>query len=44
MLWAAGVDLPTIAAILGHSNIEVTIKYLGIRMDDMESAMARMPF
>lgn len=44
MLWAAGVDIVTIATILGHSSIEVTIKYLGIKLDDMESAMDRMPF
>ncbi len=38
-MYHAGAPLPSIQSILGHDNIETTLKYLGINLDDMESAM-----
>lgn len=40
-LYKSGVALPTIAAILGHESTDVTLKYLGITLDDMRDAMRR---
>ncbi len=38
-LWRSGVKITTIANILGHESIEMTIKYLGINLDDQAEAM-----
>lgn len=38
-LWRSGVKITTIANILGHKSIEMTIRYLGINLDDQEIAM-----
>lgn len=38
-LWLAGVAVETIATILGHQSTEQTLKYIGVNMDDMRSAM-----
>lgn len=40
-LYRAGVEVPTISAILGHESTDVTLKYLGINLDDMRDAMRR---
>lgn len=37
----AGVDLPTVAEILGHSSIEMTRRYTKPGLDDMVAAMDR---
>ncbi len=39
IMYRSGVRLPTIAAMLGHESIEMTMKYLGINLDDMSGAM-----
>ncbi len=39
IMYRSGVRLPTIAAMFGHESIEMTIKYLGINLDDMSGAM-----
>ena len=41
-LWKAGVPLETIKELMGHSSIETTIRYLGVRMDDMDDAMEKL--
>lgn len=38
-LFRANVPVPTIAKILGHESTDVTLKYIGVDMDDMRSAM-----
>ena len=38
-LYRAGVGVPTIARILGHESTEVTLKYIGVDLDDMRAAM-----
>lgn len=43
-MYKAGVDIVTISRIFGHDSIEVTIRYLGINMDDMQTAMSKCPF
>lgn len=42
MLWLAGVQLETIAEILGHADTKTTILYLGLNMDDQASAMNKL--
>lgn len=39
-LYRAGVEVPTIAKILGHESTEVTLRYIGVDLDDMRKAMA----
>lgn len=39
-LYRAGVGVPTIARILGHESTEVTLKYIGVDLDDMRAAMS----
>ena len=41
-LWRSGVRITTIANILGHESIEITILYLGINLDDQAEAMQRL--
>ena len=43
-LFRAGVPVPTIAKILGHESTDVTLKYLGVDMDDMRDAMERLDY
>ena len=38
-LFRAGVGVETIAKILGHQSTEVTLRYIGVDLDDMRSAM-----
>ena len=40
-MYHCGVAIPTIQAIYGHKSIDQTIRYLGINLDDMASAMSR---
>lgn len=42
LLLAAGVDLYTIAKILGHSTIQVTQRYAHHQMEGMKKAMAKL--
>lgn len=41
MMYRAGVEPATIAKILGHESTEVTLRYIGVDLDDMKTAMAR---
>lgn len=43
-LFRANVPVPTIAKILGHESTDVTLKYLGVDLDDMRSAMRRLDY
>ncbi len=36
--WMAGTPLETIATLMGHEDVKTTIKYLGIKLDDMRTA------
>lgn len=38
-LYRAGVEVATIAKILGHESTEVTLRYIGVDLDDMRAAM-----
>lgn len=38
-MYHAGAPIESISKILGHENIVTTLKYLGINLDDMQSAM-----
>lgn len=38
-LYRAGVPVATIAKILGHDSTEVTLRYIGVDLDDMRKAM-----
>lgn len=38
-LYRAGIPVPTIARILGHDSTEVTLRYIGVDLDDMRTAM-----
>lgn len=38
-LYRSGVQVATIAAILGHESTDVTLKYIGVNLDDMRAAM-----
>lgn len=40
-LYRAGVEVATIAKILGHESTEVTLRYIGVDLDDMRAAMSR---
>ena len=39
-LYRAGVQVATIAKILGHESTEVTLRYIGVDLDDMRGAMS----
>ena len=39
-MYRAGVEVATIAKILGHESTEVTLKYIGVDLDDMRGAMS----
>lgn len=41
-LWMAGVRLETVSEILGHEGLDMTIRYLGIRISDMAKAQERL--
>lgn len=43
-LFRSGVEVATIAKILGHESTEVTLRYIGVDLDDMRGAMAINPF
>lgn len=43
-LYRAGVPVATIAKILGHESTEVTLRYIGVDMDDMRDAMRRLRY
>ena len=40
-LFRANVPVPTIAAILGHESTDVTLRYIGVNLDDMRGAMSK---
>ncbi len=44
LLWRAGVNIETIARIYGHTSTIQTLRYIGVNMDDMESAIKRLTF
>lgn len=39
-MYRAGIPVPTIAKILGHESTEITLRYIGVDLDDMRKAMA----
>ncbi len=41
-LWIAGVPLETVSGILGHESVDMTIRYLGINISDMEKAQRQL--
>lgn len=41
-LYRAGIPIETISKLYGHDDTQTTIRYLGIDLDDMGSALARM--
>lgn len=41
MMYRSGVEPATIAKILGHESTEVTLRYIGVDMDDMKKAMQK---
>lgn len=41
MMYRAGVEPATIAKILGHESTEVTLRYIGVDLDDMKNAMQK---
>jgi integrase/recombinase XerD len=41
-LWLAGVQIETIANILGHVDTKTTIRYLGINLEDQRVARAKL--
>jgi|GEM_PF-3047587 len=44
MMYRSGVKPATIARLLSHSSIEQTLRYIGVDMDDMASAMTQFEF
>jgi len=42
MLWKAGVDLEVIKEILGHEDTKMTVRYLGLNLDDQSEAMTKL--
>lgn len=40
-LYRSGVEVATIAKILGHESTTVTLRYIGVDMDDMRAAMKK---
>lgn len=38
-LFRSGVAVPVIAKILGHESTDVTLRYIGVDLDDMQTAM-----
>ena len=43
-LFRAGVSVAVIAKILGHESTDVTLRYIGVDMDDMTAAMRRLNY
>ena len=41
LCWLSGVKVETISKMLGHSSIDMTLRYIGVDMDDMNAAMRR---
>ena len=39
-LFRAGIPVPTIARILGHESTSITLRYIGVDLDDMRGAMS----
>lgn len=39
MLYRSGIQIETIATILGHESTDITLRYIGIDLDDMRSAL-----
>ena len=43
-LFRAGVAVPVISKILGHESTDVTLRYIGVDLDDMTAAIARLSY
>ena len=41
-LYHSGIPIETISAMYGHDNIKTTLAYIGINLDDMNDALAKM--
>lgn len=44
MMWRYDVPVITISKLLGHEDTSVTMRYIGVDIDDMASAMKMCPF
>jgi site-specific recombinase XerD len=40
-IYKAGVELPVIQRLAGHQSVDMTVRYLGIRLSDTQAAMER---
>jgi site-specific recombinase XerD len=40
-IFKAGVELPTIQRLAGHESVDMTVRYLGIRLSDTQAAMEK---
>lgn len=38
-MYRSGVEVATISKMMGHESIEMTLKYIGVELDDMSNAM-----
>lgn len=38
-MYRSGVEVATISKMMGHESIDQTLKYIGVGLDDMSSAM-----
>ena len=38
-MYRSGVEVATISKMMGHESIDQTLKYIGVDLDDMNSAM-----
>jgi len=43
-LYRSGVEVAVIAKILGHESTDVTLRYIGVDLDDMTKAMRRLNY
>lgn len=43
-LWKNKVEIEKIAEIMGHESIDQTLRYIGVNMDDMSTAMSRLHY
>lgn len=43
LMWRAGIPLVTLSKLMGHEDVAITMKYIGVDIDDMVSAMEMCP-
>ncbi len=42
MLWKAGVELEIVKEILGHEDTKMTIRYLGLNLENQSEVMMKL--